>query len=273
MKGSGRFTVAIDRGNSYVKATLLEEGRPAGRIRSAGLDQSMLRSLCGDNDISAVILSSVGSASPDLVGMLCSVFGVPVLEMDHSTPLPIEIDYRTPDTLGLDRIAAAVGAKALFPGEAVLVADAGTALTLDVVDSDGRFRGGDISPGVKLRLRSLHEYTDRLPEVDKIGDVPWFGYDTCTALRCGAIRGAASEVAGAFLRCRRLYGSSRVILTGGDGGILEAFVRESLPIGTDLETIGDLVAVGLHHILLYNEHNLRESSGEDFRMDFRECCE
>lgn len=253
MKERERFTVAIDRGNSYVKATLLEGSRPVGRIRSQRCDSDALRDLCDVRDISAVVVACVGSESSGWRDMLNPLHGIPVLEVDHDTPLPIRIDYVTMDTLGLDRIAAAVGAAALFPGQACLVADAGTALTLDMVDACGCFRGGDISPGIKLRLRGLHEYTDRLPEIEKQGDVPCFGYDTATAMRSGAVRGAAAEVMGAFLRARRLYGTSLIVLTGGDSTLIEPYVREYLDSGVRLVSEGDLVAIGLYHILLHNK--------------------
>ncbi len=256
MKEQIRFAVAIDRGNSYAKATLLEEGRPIARVRSSRLTPEELHRLCAGKKINAAIVSTVGCYESDLKRFVAETLSTPVLELTSLTPLPLIPDYSSPQTLGLDRIAATIGAANLFPGQALLVADSGTALTLDAVDSTGRFRGGDIAPGIKLRLRSLHEYTSRLPEVEKLGPVPEFGSDTETAMRCGAIRGIAAEISDAMRRAQRRFGAKLVVLTGGDAELVAPFVRESISEEDQLTIEPDLVAIGLYYILLHNQHTL-----------------
>ena len=79
--------------------------------------------------------------------------------------LPIKVRYKTPETLGRDRLAAAVGANYLQPGKDLLVIDAGTAITYELVDASGSYLGGNISPGMTTRFRALNQFTKKLPLV------------------------------------------------------------------------------------------------------------
>lgn len=175
------------------------------------------------------------------------------LEVTHSTPVPLAIDYATPHTLGLDRVAAAVGASRLFPGESVLVVDAGTAVTMDVVEKGPAFRGGNICCGVGMRLSALHRFTARLPEVSPEGALPVMGCDTDTALRCGAVRGVAAEIEVLYREAERRYGCSRILLTGGDAEIVARALRERGIENCRIEPW--LVGIGLLTIYEYNENN------------------
>lgn len=171
-----------------------------------------------------------------------------VMRLTSETPLPIAIDYRTPETLGTDRVAAAVGAWASFPGENLLVVDAGTAVTYDAVSADGHFLGGNIAPGMRMRLEALHRFTARLPKVE----VPWelhydtfMGYDTPSAMILGAIYGIVGAIS---YYHAHLGGNTRVVMTGG-------WARElSTLCDFDVEVEPDLVSKGLNRILLYNEN-------------------
>ncbi len=116
--------------------------------------------------IEGVIVSSVVNDSREMIDYLGSLFPT-CIELDHATPLPLVNRYRTPDTLGYDRIAAAVGAYTIFPGKTVLVIDAGTAITYDIVTAGGEYLGGNISPGLEIRFKSLNKYTNRLPLLER----------------------------------------------------------------------------------------------------------
>ena len=122
--------------------------------------------------------------------------------------------------------------------------DAGSAITYDIVDNKGNFLGGNIAPGIKMRLRSLHEFTDRLPMVVKDGDIPFIGYDTETAIRSGVITGICHEIEGYIRASREKFGEVFVFLTGGDGISLKNNIKSSI--------FADkfLVAKGLNRILL-----------------------
>ncbi len=248
-----RITLTIDQGNSYAKATLFCDSQITAKVRRASLSFADIKSMLGDMMPNAAIYCAVGRFDETLVEELRSLPQCRLTVLSHDTPLPIEIDYASRSTLGLDRIAAAVGAANLFPGIDRLVADSGTALTLDFVDASDSFRGGNISPGIKLRLRSLHDYTDRLPEVAKTGDLPIFGFDTTTAIRSGAVRGVASEIAHAFRYIDNAsadLGSALLVLTGGDAGLLLPIIETDV-CSSRIRHVPDLVAIGLNTIIDY----------------------
>lgn len=171
--------------------------------------------------------------------------GVPVTEMTTALPLPLAVDYSTPSTLGVDRLAAAVGAWSLWCGHDILVADIGTAATYDVVSRDGHYTGGNIAPGIGMRLRALHAYTARLPLVASAGDVPLWGYSTETAMRSGAVNGVVAEIE--YYRSR-LGDDTRVVITGGWG----SDVADRLGLSDCYDRM--LVNRGLNCILRYNEN-------------------
>lgn len=239
--------LTIDHGNSSLKVAVYSEGR---RI-SAGRFESGSAVLCQyiktPADIDGCIYATVGGDDAALEHQLSVIFGSRFLRMTSSTPLPIGVSYSSRHTLGLDRIAAAVGGTSLYPSDRLLVADAGTALTLDVIIPENGFCGGNISAGVNLRLRSLHRYTARLPLVSTDGELPPWGTDTVTALRCGAVRGVAAETAAAACAMQ----ADRILLTGGDGQLIEKHITEITDI--PVARVDDLVGLGLLRIYEYNE--------------------
>ncbi len=160
------------------------------------------------------------------------------------TPSLLNIKYKTPHTLGPDRLAAAIGAWNLAKGRNILIIDAGSAITIDFVDSKGNYHGGNISPGIKMRLRALHEFTGKLPLVEKEGDTPQMGYDTETAIRSGVINGICREIDGYIATIKEKYGDVLVFLTGGDENPLKNNIKSRI--------FADkyLVAKGLNRILL-----------------------
>ncbi|GHV23956.1 hypothetical protein FACS189428_7920 [Clostridia bacterium] len=165
-------------------------------------------------------------------------------ELNPQLPVPLTIDYKTPQTLGMDRIAAAVGAVAQQPGAHLLVIDIGTAITLDFVTAAGVYKGGNISPGPELRFKALHHFTNRLPLINEEGNLPVWGYDTSTAIRSGVIGGIVRELDSYIAE----YKKNDTILTFLTGGY--AFYFESkLKNATFAD--GNLVLRGLNEILNY----------------------
>ncbi|MEL6868013.1 MAG: type III pantothenate kinase, partial [Bacteroidota bacterium] len=118
------------------------------------------------------------------------------LKLTAQTPLPFKNLYKSPKTLGKDRLAGIAGACQLHPGKACLVIDAGTCITYDIIDKEGAYHGGNISPGIRMRFQAMHQFTDRLPLVKPRKDSPWIGYNTRTALRSGGAVGAVMEMEG-----------------------------------------------------------------------------
>lgn len=170
--------------------------------------------------------------------------------VDKQTPVPISVAYdRT--TLGSDRLAAVVGAEYLSPGCELLVIDAGTAITYERVSADGLYLGGNISPGLHVRLKSLHGFTSRLPLLDDMDYTLGYGLDTISAMQHGVALGVVYEIEGYINSLRRDYPQLKVYLTGGDADQLAAVVEM-----TGVELSHDLVLLGLNRILEYNKQCL-----------------
>ena len=196
----------IDIGNSSFCKLAVSDGSSilsVCRLEKAELVSAVEKErACGEIDI--VCVSSVAHDNPVLEDRLRAVCGK-VVVVDAFTPMPLKVDYDTPGTLGADRIAAALGAAELFPGEDCLIFDFGTAITVDLVTSDGIFIGGNISPGLSLRLSALHEHTGRLPLVSPAVPVRMYG-------RNGVVLGIMFEVE----KYIESNPHCRIIFTGGD---------------------------------------------------------
>lgn len=241
--------LSIDNGNTSVKLTLFSGGRIVGSQSFEGdLHSADLLPFRAD----AALCCSVGRRDPaEICEVLSSVVAGEIALFSHDTPIPLAVRYDTPRTLGLDRVAAAVGATDAFPGEALLVADAGTALTLDIIEKGPVFIGGNISPGIGLRFRSLSEHTALLPQIGPVPDPPRFGGDTLSAIRAGVEWGVVAEISSALSEAARIHGVTRLVLSGGDAPLLAGMISG---LSTNQSVVGNLVARGLYRIYTYNEH-------------------
>jgi type III pantothenate kinase len=245
------MNLAIDIGNTRTKIAVFQGGELVRKEVWEALELAALKSLAYNQNVEKIILSSVSQMSGEAEGFLKKNFFY--LELTTQTPLPIAIRYQTTHTLGKDRIAAAVGAFHLFPGENCLVIDAGTCITMDVLNAAGEFLGGNISPGVEMRLKAMHHFTARLPLVSQ-GDelAPRLGDSTENAIRNGGELGALLEVEGFIGWCRKEFRPLRVILTGGDA---DFFAKNTK---TKIFAHQNLVLLGLNKIL---QHNAELSEG------------
>lgn len=226
--------LCIDQGNTRAKIAVFD--------RSGELLEKQVATYPADDAIRSLILcyapekaivSSVVEVSRSIQQVLSQM---PVCWFSHETPMPIVNAYRTPKTLGLDRLAAAIGAKQLYPGEELLVIDAGTAITYDRVSAEGVFVGGNIAPGLSMRLEALHEKTGKLPlvspEVMQQALLSGtFGKTTDEAIVLGVVQGVLLEIEG-YVRAlceeaKEKGKSCRVLLTGGDAVQLLEWLKSS----------------------------------------------
>lgn len=241
-----KVNIVIDIGNTIAKLALFRGTELLEMVHDSNETLAQLPELCRRYAIRRGILSTVKELTSEVEQRL-SELPFPLLRLNGSTPLPIRIGYRTPQTLGTDRIAAVVGAQAIHPQRNVLVIDAGTCITYEFLDAQGTYQGGNISPGMQMRLKALHQFTSRLPEVSSEGEVPEMGYDTDTAIRAGVIQGIRAEMSGYISRFLKKYPDLFVFLTGGD----------NFSFDTNLKNIifADrfLVLKGLNRILDYND--------------------
>ncbi|MBV6426585.1 MAG: Type III pantothenate kinase [Haliscomenobacter sp.] len=242
------MNLVIDIGNTRAKAALFETDRLVSRTSWPKVEIADLRAFLTNQKVKRVILSSVRRAvDPEMERELENIGHL--VRFSHATPVPVQVAYQTPETLGLDRIAAAAGALARYPDTNSLVIDAGTCMTFEFVLSGGRYLGGNISPGLEIRLRAMAEFTASLP-LARVNEVDqWIGYSTDSALRNGAVLGAVMEIEGYIQRCEQEWGNVNAILTGGDALFLANNLKKKIFVHENL------VLEGLNKIL---NHNVRD---------------
>lgn len=191
------------------------------------------------------IYSTVVDLSKEALRQI-EMLSVPCQKLTWETPMPIKCGYHRPETLGSDRIAAVVGAAASKPGMPLLVIDAGTCITFEFIDEQGCYQGGNISPGLEMRLKALNHFTSRLPLVAAEGDLPEVGKDTETAIRLGVKKGLQYEIEGYIKDFWKKYPRLLVFLTGGDEFSFDTNIKNLI--------FADkfLVLKGLNRILNYD---------------------
>ena len=237
------MNIVIDQGNSSAKIGIFDKRRLYASYIHKSLKPERLLKLLLRYSPSHSIFSSVGEGNPEYLEVLRK--GIKdFVELNTETPLPIQLDYQTPETLGKDRVAAVVGAYMQKPGRNLLVIDAGTAITYDFIDSKGIFHGGNITPGMTIRFKALHNYTRRLPMLDEKGDLPEWGYSTETAIRSGVVSGIVREMDSYITEFKKKY-NVLTFLTGGHSFYFESRLKNA--IFAD----GNLVLKGLNEILNY----------------------
>ena len=239
------MNLIIDIGNTVAKVALFDDEVLVDVVYDSNQSLDSLLDICIKHKIEQAIVATVIDLT-DLVVAQLHKMAVPLLWLDHQTALPINNLYETPDTLGYDRIAAVVGAREQFPDKNLLVIDAGTCITYEFIDAQGAYHGGNISPGLQMRFKALHQFTGRLPLVSRQGRLLPLGKDTETAIRAGVIKGMENEILGYIVTLKLKYPELLVFLTGGD----------EFSFDTNLKSIifADrfLVLKGLNRILNYN---------------------
>ncbi len=238
------MNLVVDIGNSQVKAAAVEGTTVVSLLTFPSAAEVDVEPLTARYGISRAIVASTGKGAGMVIERLRHN-GLEVLEMTPDTPVPIGKDYLTPRTLGADRIAAAVGAEAVFGRGDYLIVDFGTAITIDLV-SGGAFRGGNISPGMRTRFRALHDYTSRLPECSPTDEVCFPARCTDDAIRQGVMQGITYEIEGYMAALARENVKLSIIFTGGDA---KYFVKR---IKNAIFAKCELVICGLNRILDYN---------------------
>jgi type III pantothenate kinase len=194
----------------------------------------------------AVILSSVGHEMPDLHAYLQQTFGAAFIVLGTQTPIPLGNAYKTPETLGKDRLAVACGARALFPDQACLVVNAGTCITYDFVDQSGVYQGGSITPGIRMRYKALNQFTAKLPLVEPGTVHDFIGKTTEEAILTGVQFAACKEMEGFMAAYEARFGPITILIAGGDAELLLSQTKKQI------FAVPNLVLVGLFKILTFN---------------------
>jgi len=243
------MNICIDQGNSRTKVALFSaEGKLVKSFLYKAFSSADAERLFQLYPIENSIISSVVNLESSMVNALNRLSKQFVL-FDHHTPVPIQNDYLTPETLGQDRLAAAVGASWLCGKENLLIIDVGSAITYDFVSEEGHFLGGNIAPGVKMRLTALRTMTKKLPqvEVDEQELMPLYGQKTRDAIATGVVRGIVFEVRGYMRVMQERTQHFKTFITGGNAPYVISNVKEGMIYEKHL------VLIGLNRILEYNK--------------------
>lgn len=227
------MNLIVDFGNTHNKVAVFDQGK---MVSYKVVSDSEVYSLF-DQVWDGVIISSVGKDfrsenSNHLV-------------LSHDTPVPIQNEYQTPDTLGVDRIAAAVGATYLYPDASCLVIDAGTCITYDLLVRD-TFIGGIISPGLQMRLDAMNNFTKKLPLLVSVSQTTLIGKSTKECMLSGATNGLLAEMNGIIDQFQEENEGLKILLCGGDIKTFESKLKASIFVEPNL------VVIGLNRILEYN---------------------
>jgi type III pantothenate kinase len=209
------MNLIIDTGNTLTKIALFQGREMVAFSSFKGIDSKNIIQFCKSNSfIKNAILSTVKEYPPEIDLFISQHYNTVLF--NHTIPVPVINKYSTPETLGKDRLAGVVGAQQLMPASDILVIDAGTAITYDFITASGEYCGGAISPGITMRYKALHTFTDRLPLLDYYDDAQLIGDDTSTCIHSGVLNGAVAEMEGIVQQYRDLHPGLKIVLTGGD---------------------------------------------------------
>jgi type III pantothenate kinase len=237
------MNLVIDNGNSRTKLATFDDGgewTPSIFDSAAAVDEFLASRSFHD-----VLVSSVKRPPEEILSLIHASGRKLVLTPTMS--LPFRVTYRTPQTLGVDRIAAVAGASALFPGQDCLVIDAGTCITYEFLTADGNYRGGSISPGIRMRFEAMNKFTARLPLAGPIKAAALVGATTEESLQSGVMIGVEEEIKGMITRYEAQAPELQVLMCGGDASFFENIRKPSIFVAPDLVLHG-LRRILMHHV-------------------------
>ncbi len=237
-------TFAIDIGNSRIKVGAFDSGELKKVEFFETLDQMDISKYTPGR----TIISSVADDPTSIAGIFAPE---KYLLLDRKTKMPVEVNYRTPETLGLDRLAGVIAAHHLYQSPC-LVIDLGSCITYDIIDDNAVFQGGAITPGISMRFKAMNKFTANLPDLTKTWedeDIDYPGRSTKSCMSTGTINGIIDEMEGMIARTERDLGNINVVMTGGDSSFFETKLKARIFVRPNL------VLIGLNQILIFNEED------------------
>lgn len=232
-QGNTALKIALFEGDKLISKAVIENNQPKDLF--IWLDRNVVMPV-------HVITSSVVNQELDLSSLQISS----ALKLNSKTPLPIKIHYKSPETLGNDRLANACGIWKLNPKKNSLAVDLGTCIKYDLVIAEGIYKGGAISPGLAMRYRSLHEFTAKLPLIKNDQAPQFIGTDTKSSLISGVELGISYEINGFIQRYSEDFSDLTIFMTGGDLNHFDKGIKNRIFANPDLTLIG------LNEILQFN---------------------
>jgi type III pantothenate kinase len=234
----------VDIGNTSIKVAQFEKGNCINIERFK--DQRLFLEYCSSLSFNNAIISSVREET--FAKKFRDQFKQAIV-LNHTTALPISNLYHTPEILGNDRLANAVGAFNAFPNQNTLTIDVGTCLKLDFINANNEYLGGSIAPGLRMRFNALHTLTDNLPLIEELEINQLIGNDTISSIQVGCHQGMVAEIFNMIGQYERKYDNLNIILTGGD---LSSFLDIELSQKNSIFADEFHTLKGLNTILNYN---------------------
>jgi len=236
--------LVLDVGNNQIKFGYFEQDE----LKKSGVctDWTELEwsTFYQSHPFSFVLVGSVGARTKRLIAKLPKSCTVHVV--DDVTKYPFTSDYDNIQSLGVDRRAVLAGALKTHPSTAVLIIDAGSCITYDIMDENAHHKGGAISPGRAMRYHAMHLFTDKLPFLSPAEKIPLIGKDTKSSMELGVELGIIAEIEAQIAAFAQEYGNFTIILTGGDAKFLNKKIKNTIFVAADLTLIG------LYHLLMFN---------------------
>ena len=241
-----KMNLVIDVGNTRVKVAVFEKDTVIKlHVFNKSVIISEVKKIIKKNKISSAIVSSVSILSPKKINKLQEM--IPFTFVSSETKVPFKNLYSTPKTLGVDRIALVCGAAIQFSNKNVLIIDAGTCITYDFLNDKNEYLGGAISPGIRIRYKSLHDYTSKLPFLQSKEPKNFIGDNTIESINSGVVNGVVQEIDGIINQYRKKYIDLTVVLTGGDTNFLSKQLKSSIFANQNF------LLEGLNGILIFNK--------------------
>lgn len=237
--------LVIDIGNTLTKVAIFCNDDLTFIERYPKITPQLVAEVTKNFNVARAIVSSVGELPPDFEAFFPQQ--IDILPFSSEANIPLKNCYRTPDTLGTDRLALAVAANSIYPSCNVLVIDSGSAITYDVITEYGEYIGGAISPGIEMRFKALNAYTAKLPLLAIDSNFPLIGTTTKESMLSGVLNGVLNEVDGYIQDISKGYPVLKVVFTGGNANFFDKKLKNSIFVHPNL------LIFGLNRILNYNE--------------------
>lgn len=219
-------TLCLDFGNTRLKAAIFDVDTFKEEFSLPDDSIASIQAIVEKYHPQKSILSSVVNHNAGIEKVLSSA--TTFHKLSHTTKLNFSTPVGKPETIGTDRLALAAAAVHFYPGKNNLVIGLGSCITYNFINQQHEFVGGSISPGMEMRFKSMHDYTAKLPLVQKDFNFPVIGYDTKTNLQSGVLAGITFEIGGCIDFYAERYGNFNVVLTGGDAGYFARHLKKKI---------------------------------------------
>jgi len=234
--------LVLDAGNTRIKVARMEGQQVKDlKIFLRQTETAQLRTYCREYAKLPAILADVSPGDTETEKAFAELNKLH--RFSYLSPLPFAINYKTPQTLGVDRLAACAGAASLFPQKDVLVIDAGTCVTYDLLNKNTGYEGGAISPGLHMRYKALQQFTGKLPLIEHRDFEDLTGKSTEESILSGVQNGLIAEVSDIIAQYKATFPDLHLLICGGDAPFLAKRLKY------DIFAEPNLVLTGLHYIL------------------------